>query len=144
MIIRTRRVYDPPSPEDGRRLLVDRIWPRGVMKAALHLDGWLKDAAPSDGLRRWFQHDPARWPQFRRRYFSELHRHPQALEQIRAAAAHGTVTLLFGARDTEHNNAVVLREYLISQKKPQWRKTQRRALVPADQRGSTHRRANRI
>jgi uncharacterized protein YeaO (DUF488 family) len=115
MIIRTRRVYDPPSPEDGRRLLVDRLWPRGVKKGALHLDGWLKDAAPSDELRRWFQHVPARWPQFRRRYFVELHQHPEALEQIRAAAAHGPVTLLFGARDTEHNNAVALRDYVMSQ-----------------------------
>jgi uncharacterized protein YeaO (DUF488 family) len=115
MIIRTRRVYDPPSPEDGRRLLVDRLWPRGVKKEALHLDGWLKEAAPSDELRRWFQHVPARWPQFRRRYFVELHQHAEALEQIRAAAAHGPVTLLFGARDTEHNNSVALREYVMSQ-----------------------------
>ncbi len=115
MIIHTRRVYEPPSPEDGRRLLVDRLWPRGVSKAALHLHGWLKDAAPSDELRRWFQHAPARWPQFRRRYFAELHRHPEVLEPIRTAAVHGPVTLLFGARDTEHNNAVALREYLMSQ-----------------------------
>ncbi len=102
------------TPQDGARVLVDRLWPRGLKKSALRLDAWLKDVAPSEALRRWFQHDAAKWPEFRRRYFAELDQHPKPWQQILAAAARGPVTLLFSARDTEHNNAVALRDFLLS------------------------------
>ena len=105
------RAYDDEIPE-GRRFLVDRVWPRGVSKDALHLDGWLRDAAPSTELRRWFGHDPARWEEFRRRYTAELDARPEAWAPLREAAREGDVVLLFGARDTEHNNAVALRDHL--------------------------------
>ncbi len=111
-----KRVYEPPAPDDGSRFLVERLWPRGVRKAALPLDGWLKEVAPSDTLRRWFGHDPQRWQEFRRRYFAELDRHPAAwrplLEAIRQG---GTVTLLYSARDPLHNSAHALRDYLEAQ-----------------------------
>ncbi|MEK7685785.1 MAG: DUF488 domain-containing protein [Verrucomicrobiota bacterium] len=112
MVIQTKRVYEPAAAEDGTRFLVDRLWPRGVKKDVLRLDGWLKDVAPSGELRRWFGHDPARWAEFRRRYFAELDRHPERLQPLREAVRHDPVTLLFGASDTRHNNAVALREYL--------------------------------
>ncbi len=111
-MIRVRRVYEPPTPDDGARFLVDRLWPRGVTKEALRLDGWLKDAAPSDALRRWFGHDPARWDEFQRRYRDELNGRPEAWRPVVEAARRGDVTLLFGARDTDHNNAVALKVYL--------------------------------
>lgn len=113
-MIRTRRVYDPPEPGDGTRFLVERLWPRGMKKEELPLDGWLKDAAPSDELRRWFSHDPAKWDEFRRRYDAELEGKPDVLQPLREAARQGNVTLLYSARDTEHNNAVALKEYLES------------------------------
>jgi uncharacterized protein YeaO (DUF488 family) len=99
------------------RLLVDRLWPRGVKKEALRLDGWVRDVAPSDALRRWFNHDPARWDGFRTRYFSELDHRPDALKPILDAARKAPVTLLFAAKDTEHNNAVALRDYLTAKAK---------------------------
>lgn len=111
-MIRVKRVYDPPDPDDGQRFLVERLWPRGVKKEALALDGWLREVAPSDGLRRWFGHDPAKWEEFRRRYFQELDARPEAVRPLLEAARRGNVTLLFSARDTAHNNAVVLRDYL--------------------------------
>jgi uncharacterized protein YeaO (DUF488 family) len=111
-MIRTRRVYDPPEPGDGTRFLVERLWPRGMKKEELAMDGWLKDAAPSDELRRWFSHDPAKWDEFRRRYYAELEGKPDVLQPLREAARQGNVTLLYSARDTEHNNAVALKEYL--------------------------------
>lgn len=111
-MIRVKRAYDPPAPDDGARYLVDRIWPRGLRKEELRLDGWIRDAAPSDALRRWFRHDPARWEEFRRRYAAELDRRPESWQPLLEAARHGTVTLLFGARDEHHNNAVALAEYL--------------------------------
>jgi uncharacterized protein YeaO (DUF488 family) len=111
-MIKVKRTYDPPEPDDGARFLVDRLWPRGVRKEDLHLDGWLKDVAPSDDLRRWFSHDPAKWEEFQRRYFAELEGKAQALRPIRDAARQGNVTLLYTARDVEHNNAVALRVYL--------------------------------
>lgn len=111
-MIQVKRVYDPYSPDDGARFLVDRLWPRGLKKEALRLDGWLKDAAPSDALRRWFGHDPARWDEFRRRYFAELDSKPEAWQPILQAARQGNVTLLYSARDVEHNNAVALKSYL--------------------------------
>jgi uncharacterized protein YeaO (DUF488 family) len=111
-MIYVKRVYDYPEPDGSRRFLVDRVWPRGVKREALALDGWLRDVAPSDELRRWFGHDPARWDEFRRRYFGELDENPEAWQVIQEAAEQGDVTLLYGARDTEHNNAVALSEYL--------------------------------
>jgi uncharacterized protein YeaO (DUF488 family) len=112
MAIQTKRAYEPATAADGARFLVDRLWPRGLKKTALRLDGWLKEVAPSDQLRRWFGHDAKKWPEFRRRYFAELDAHSEALQPILAAAARGQVTLLFSARNAEQNNAVALREYL--------------------------------
>ena len=110
--IQTRRVYEPPSSEDGARLLVDRLWPRGVRKDGLHLTGWLKEIAPSALLRQWFDHDPARWTEFRRRYFAELEEHPSGWQPILYAARSGRVTLLYAAKDVERNNAVALQAFL--------------------------------
>ncbi|HET6579094.1 MAG TPA: DUF488 domain-containing protein [Gemmatimonadales bacterium] len=110
--IRLKRAYEDASPDDGPRFLVERLWPRGVRKEHLRLDGWLKDAAPSPELRRWFGHDPDKWPEFRRRYFGELREHDGVLEPLRAASGRGPVTLVYGSRDTEHNAAVALREYI--------------------------------
>jgi uncharacterized protein YeaO (DUF488 family) len=111
-MIQIKRVYEAPAPEDGTRFLVERLWPRGIKKEALHADGWLKEVAPSAELRRWFSHDPAKWEEFRRRYFAELESDPEALQPIREAARNGNVTLLYSARDTEHNNARALKAYL--------------------------------
>lgn len=111
-MIYLKRAYEEPSPEDGLRFLVDRLWPRGVKKAELALEGWLKEIAPSDELRRWFAHDPANWNEFRRRYFAELDRHREVWQMIRETARSRRVTLVYGAHDTEHNNAVALKEYL--------------------------------
>jgi uncharacterized protein YeaO (DUF488 family) len=111
-VIKPKRVYESSVPEDGARFLVERFWPRGVKKESLHMDGWVKDVAPSDGLRRWFGHDPAKWTAFRERYFAELESKPEAIRPILEAARLGNVALLYSARDTEHNNAVALQEYL--------------------------------
>lgn len=113
--LRVKRVYEPVAPGDGTRFLVDRLWPHGVRKESLRLDGWLKELAPSDALRRWFGHDPARWPEFRRRYFAEVKSRPEMLRPIRDALARGPVTLLFSAADAQHNNAVALVEYCQSE-----------------------------
>jgi uncharacterized protein YeaO (DUF488 family) len=111
-MIRLERAYDSPGDADGTRFLVERLWPRGVKKASLPLDGWLKEVAPSTELRKWFSHDPAKWDEFRRRYFAELKAHPEAWKSILEAARHGTVTLIYSSHDTEHNNAVALEEFL--------------------------------
>ena len=111
-MIRLKRVYDKASPEDGARFLVERLWPRGIKKTGLRIDAWRKDVAPSDALRRWFAHDPAKWNEFRRRYWEELSAHPEALAPLREAVRHGTVTLVYSSRDEEHNNAVALKEHL--------------------------------
>ncbi len=111
-MIRIKRVYESPADDDRIRFLVERIWPRGMKKESLHMDAWLKDAAPSGALRRWFGHDPAKWTEFRERYFAELDAEPEAIRPIVEASRHGDVTLLYSARDTEHNNAVALQEYL--------------------------------
>ncbi len=110
--IQTKRIYEPPAPEDGARLLVDRLWPRGVKKEKLQLAGWLKEVAPGDSLRKWFNHDPARWEEFRRQYAAELKAKPKAWQPILQAARDGKVTLLFAAKDEEHNNAVALKAFL--------------------------------
>ncbi len=111
-MIQLKRAYEQAGPEDGVRYLVERLWPRGVKKTELRLDGWLKDAAPSDDLRRWFAHDPKKWDEFRRRYDTELDSRAEALLPIQTAARRGRVTLVYSAHDTEHNNAVALKQYL--------------------------------
>ncbi len=110
--IRIKRIYDPPADDDGQRILVDRIWPRGVKREEAHLTEWLKDIAPSTELRKWFAHDPARFAAFRSRYREELARNPEAVAALRAFVKRGAVTLLYAARDEADNNAVVLAEYL--------------------------------
>ena len=111
-MIKLKRIYQQPDSGDGKRILVDRLWPRGISKDDAKLDGWLKEIAPSDALREWFGHDPARWEEFRKRYREELKLQDELLEQLRAETRKGTVTLLFAAKDEEHNNAVVLKELL--------------------------------
>lgn len=112
MDILLKRAYEPPEPSDGFRILVDRLWPRGVSKSSAHIDLWLKDVAPSTILRKWFGHDPLKWTEFRDRYFLELRRNPEAVEQLTGHVRRGAVTLVYGAKDREHNHAVVLKEYL--------------------------------
>jgi uncharacterized protein YeaO (DUF488 family) len=107
-----KRAYDPPARSDGRRILVDRVWPRGIARDDLEIDAWLKDLAPSTALRKWFGHDPVKWDEFRKRYGRELEQRVDALEELVEMARAGRVTLVFGARDTEHNNAVALKEHL--------------------------------
>jgi uncharacterized protein YeaO (DUF488 family) len=111
-MIKLKRAYEKESPDDGTRLLVERLWPRGIKKSALNLDNWLREAGPSTSLRHWFGHDPAKWDQFRHRYFAELDERPSTWEPIVQSARRGTVTLLYSSHDTEHNNAVALKEYL--------------------------------
>ena len=111
-MIRFKRAYEPASPCDGKRFLVERLWPRGIKKENLKLDGWLKDVAPSTELRKWFAHDPAKWQDFRKRYFEELGHNPEAWEPLASAAKKGTVTLIFSSHDQEHNNAVALKQFL--------------------------------
>lgn len=112
-----KRVYEAAVPADGTRFLVERLWPRGMKKESLKMDGWLKDVAPSDALRRWFGHDPAKWIEFCRRYWTELDTLKEAWHPILKTAQRGTVTLLYSARDTEHNNALALKAYLEKQLK---------------------------
>jgi uncharacterized protein YeaO (DUF488 family) len=112
LMLRIKRIYDPASPEDGKRILVDRLWPRGLKKEEAKIDEWLKEIAPSDELRKWFSHDPSRYQEFKKRYTKELKQKKELLEQIRNEAKKGTVTLLFSAKDPEHNNATALEELL--------------------------------
>lgn len=111
-MIRVKRVYDAPDSGDGERILVDRMWPRGLSKKRAAVDLWLRDLAPSDELRRWFGHNPARWAEFKKKYHRELQTSPRSVEAIRTYTRGEVVTLLFAARDVDHNNAVALREYL--------------------------------
>ena len=104
-----KRAYEPPDPGDGTRVLIDRLWPRGVSKDQAALDLWLKEIAPSTELRKWFGHDPALWEEFQERYTAEVRSHPQALEQLRDLARQGRLTLVYAAHDALHNDAVVLR-----------------------------------
>ena len=114
MKIRTKRVYEAPARADGRRILVDRIWPRGVSKEKAAVDYWSKDTSPSTELRKWYQHDHDKWEEFKARYFAELDGAPDAVEALRAALGQGTNTLVFGSKETELNNATALKLYLES------------------------------
>jgi uncharacterized protein YeaO (DUF488 family) len=109
-MIKIKRTYDPPSSDDGKRILVDRLWPRGIKKEDAEIDEWLKDIAPSDELRKWFSHDPSKWQEFKKRYRNELKDKSELIENLRKQAKKGNITLLFSAKDIEHNNAVVLKE----------------------------------
>ncbi|WP_292492508.1 DUF488 domain-containing protein [Methanoculleus sp. 10] len=111
-MIRTKRIYEEPSADDGLRVLVDRLWPRGISKEEARIDRWEKDLAPTTELRRWFGHDPAKWEEFLRRYRAELEDRKELLSRLRGEANDGTVTLLYAARDEEHNNAVALKQYI--------------------------------
>ncbi len=112
MRIWVRRAYEAPTRNDGYRILVDRVWPRGVPREDLELDEWDRDLAPSTKLRKWFDHDPARWEGFQRRYFDELRRKKDPIQRLLDRIRRGRVTLVFGARDTDHNQAVALRAFL--------------------------------
>lgn len=110
--VRIKRAYDPAESSDGYRILIDRLWPRGVSRERVRLDEWARELAPSDGLRKWFNHDPNRFPEFRERYREELRDHIDRVDGLRARASRGRVTIVYAARDTEHNDAVVLAELL--------------------------------
>lgn len=112
IVVKLKRAYDPPEPDDGFRILVDRLWPRGVAKDSARIDLWLKDIAPSSALRKWFGHEPAKWTEFRERYFQELDKNHEAVDGLREQTRRGPVTLIYGAKDREHNNAVALKAYL--------------------------------
>jgi uncharacterized protein YeaO (DUF488 family) len=111
--IRLKRAYEPAAATDGTRVLIDRLWPRGVTKEAAAIDHWLRDIAPSTELRRWFGHDVSRWDEFQRRYRAEMRHHAEQLDELLRLTGRGTVTLVFGARDEEHNDAVVLKQVLL-------------------------------
>ncbi len=111
-MVKIKRVYDPPSRDDGKRILIDRLWPRGLKKERAHIDEWIKELAPSTELRKWFHHDPEKWGEFRKRFFSELQAQQDAVDAIVNAARKGPVTLLFQSREVRYNNAVALKEYL--------------------------------
>ena len=112
MPIKIKRAYEPPEAADGHRILADRFWPRGLTKEKLRLDSWMRDLAPTKELCKWFGHDPAKWEDFRKRYFKELRAHGEQLDHLRRTAREGTVTLVFAAHDEEHNNAAALKTYL--------------------------------
>ena len=116
-MIQIKRVYEPVAKSDGQRFLVERLWPRGFKKEALPMTAWLKEAAPSHELRKWFSHDPARWKEFQKRYRAELDRKSETWQPLRAAMKTGEVTLLFSSHDLEHNNALALKAYLEEQLK---------------------------
>ena len=111
-MIRIKRAYEPAEPMDGERYLVERLWPRGIRKDELEIAGWVRDVAPSSELRRWFGHDPEKWAEFRRRYFEELDQNHSAWGPLLELATRHDLTLIYSARDTEHNNAVALKDYL--------------------------------
>ena len=111
-MIQVKRIYEPPAELDGKRVLVERLWPRGMSKEKARVDLWLKDIAPSVQLRQWFAHDPAKWAEFRARYQTELEQAPQAVAQLRQLLEQHTVTLVYATRDEQHNSTVVLKEFL--------------------------------
>jgi uncharacterized protein YeaO (DUF488 family) len=111
--VKLKRAYEKPAPTDGTRILVDRLWPRGVKKEAAAFDLWPKDLAPSTELRKWFGHDPERWTEFKRRYIAELRHHAELLDELRTLARRGSVTLVYAARDEQHNEAVIIRDMLV-------------------------------
>lgn len=115
-MIKLKRAYDKPSKQDGLRILVERLWPRGVSKEAADIDLWLKDLAPSTELRKWFNHDPDKWPEFRRRYWSELKERGDLLTLLKHRTSEGAVTFVYAAKDERHNSAVALKEYLQEQR----------------------------
>jgi uncharacterized protein YeaO (DUF488 family) len=117
MDIRIKRAYDAPAKNDGYRVLVDRVWPRGVSKEDAQFDAWLKDLAPSSDLRKWFGHDPGKWRQFKEKYFRELDGRRELVGELLENIGGGRATLVYGARDREHNNAVALKQYLRERKK---------------------------
>lgn len=127
-MIRIKRTYEPRARSDGQRILVERLWPRGMKKETLHADTWMKEVAPSTELRKWFGHRVERWDEFRRRYEKELNSNPDAWAPLLEASKRGTVTLLYSARDLEHNGAVVLSEYLGERSRPRGPKV-KRALI---------------
>jgi uncharacterized protein YeaO (DUF488 family) len=112
MSIRVKRIYEAPGEDDGFRVLVDHLWPRGLKKEDAHIDRWFKEIAPTDELRRWFGHELAKWEEFKRRYFEELDSHPEAFSELAGIAGKGRVTLLFAAKNEKFNNAVALKDYL--------------------------------
>lgn len=112
--LRLKRAYEKPAPGDGTRILIDRLWPRGVSKEHAALDEWMKEIAPSAELRKWFGHDPAKWTEFQHRYTRELQAHAEELERLRSIAREGPLTLVYSAKDEEHNDAVVLRKILLA------------------------------
>ena len=112
MQIWLKRAYDKPEPVDGTRVLVDRLWPRGLKKEDARLNVWLKEIAPSDDLRKWFGHDPDKWDEFKKRYAGELKGNAEAVKKLREIIEEGRVTLIYGAKDEQHNNAVVLKQYM--------------------------------
>ncbi len=111
-MVKIKRIYDPVSPDDGKRIYVDRLWPRGLKKSEAAFDEWLKEISPSSELRKWFGHDPARWQEFKKRYKKELEGKEEIIEKLRKEAKSRTVTILYSAKETEHNNAVALKEFL--------------------------------
>jgi uncharacterized protein YeaO (DUF488 family) len=111
-MIKIKRIYDPASPTDGKRILIDRLWPRGLKKEEAAVDEWLKEIAPSSELRKWFSHDPVKWGEFARRYREELQGKAELIEKFRREARKGTVTILYSAKDVQHNNAVVLKDVI--------------------------------
>lgn len=113
--VRLKRAYEPAAPADGRRVLIDRLWPRGVTKARAAIDHWMKEIAPSTELRKWFGHDPARWEDFRRRYAEQIRQNPDLLGELRGVARAGPLTLVYAAHDEAHNDAVVLREVILEE-----------------------------
>jgi uncharacterized protein YeaO (DUF488 family) len=111
-MIKVKRIYDPPAPDDGKRILIDRLWPRGMKKEEAHIDEWLKEISPSNELRKWYSHDPAKWPEFKKRYRAEISKQTELLKRIKNEGKRGTVTLLFSTKELELNNAVALKEIL--------------------------------
>jgi uncharacterized protein YeaO (DUF488 family) len=114
--VKLKRAYEPSTAEDGARILIDRLWPRGISKKKVALDQWMKDIAPSAKLRKWFGHDPTRWEEFRRRYADEVHQNSALLDQLRSLARQGPITLVYSAHDEVHNDAVVLRDLLLGRR----------------------------